>query len=58
MAFIIGFALQLFVIYCPGLNTVVFKFAPLEFVPFIICIGLSLMIVVIMEIAKLIQKKK
>ena len=57
MAFIIGFLLQLFVIYCPGLNTVVFKFEPLSFVQLIISIGLALVIVVIMEVSKLFSEK-
>jgi Ca2+-transporting ATPase len=56
MAFIVGFVLQIFVIYCPGLNTAVFKFSPLEIVPFAISIGLALLIVVIMEISKLISR--
>ena len=56
MAFIIGFALQIFVIYCPGLNTAVFKFSPLEIAPLAISIGLALLIVVIMEISKLISR--
>ena len=57
MAFIIGFALQLIVIYCPGINDV-FKLQALNVGQFFICIGLGLLIVVIMEIAKLVNRKK
>lgn len=56
-AFILGFALQIFVIYCPGVRDL-FEFAPLPFTHFAICIGLSLVIVVIMEISKLIKRLK
>ncbi len=58
MAFIVGFVLQLFVIYCPGLNTIVFKFTPLSLVEFAISVGLSLLMVVFMEISKLISRIK
>ena len=57
MAFIVGFVLQLFVIYCPGLNSAVFKFEALSLVQLLISVGLALVIVVIMEISKLINKK-
>jgi hypothetical protein len=56
MAFIVGFLLQLFVIYCPGLNTVVFKFVALSLPQLLISIALALVIVVIMEVSKLLQK--
>ncbi|MBQ3253210.1 MAG: calcium-translocating P-type ATPase, PMCA-type [Acholeplasmatales bacterium] len=56
-AFIIGFALQVFVIYTPGVQDL-FEFAPMHFKYFAICIGLSLIMVVIMEIYKLILRKK
>lgn len=51
-AFLIGFALQIFVIYCPGVNTI-FQLEGLSFANFMTCIGLSLVMVVIMEIYKL-----
>jgi len=54
-AFIVGFALQVFVIYCPGVQDL-FEFAPLPIEYFAICMGLSLVMVVIMEIAKLVKK--
>lgn len=57
MAFIIGFALQLIVIYCPGINDV-FKLQALNAGQFFICMGLALVIVVIMEISKLVNRKK
>ena len=54
-AFIVGFSLQLLVIYTPGVQNL-FEFVPLTFGYFMICIGLSLVMVVIMEIAKLIKR--
>ena len=56
-AFILGFVLQIFVIYCPGVRDL-FEFSPLTLTNFGICIGLSLIMVVIMEISKLIQRYK
>ncbi len=51
-AFVVGFVLQLTVIYIPGLNTV-FKFTELSIWQLLISLGLSLVIVVVMEIVKL-----
>ncbi len=56
-AFIAGFGLQLIVIYCPGIQDL-FEFAPLSLKYFGISIGLSFVMVVIMEISKLIKKIK
>lgn len=56
-AFIVGFILQIFVIYCPYINDM-FEFVNLPFQYFCISIGLSLVIVVIMEIVKLINRHK
>ena len=56
-AFIVGFGLQIFVIYCPGVRDL-FEFAPMGIEYFGICMGLSLVMVVIMEISKLINNKK
>lgn len=56
-AFILGFTLQIFVIYCPGIKDL-FEFAPLPFSHFAICIGLSLVIVLVMEISKLMNRIK
>ncbi|MBE6138005.1 MAG: calcium-translocating P-type ATPase, PMCA-type [Erysipelotrichaceae bacterium] len=56
-AFVVGFALQIAVIYIPGIQDL-FEFAPLTIGQFGICIGLSLVMVVIMEIAKLVNKVK
>ena len=56
-AFILGFALQVFVIYCPGIRDV-FEFSVLSFECFIISISLSLIIVLIMETVKLINRIK
>ena len=55
-AFVIGFLLQLFVIYTPGVKDL-FKFVSLSFSQFMICISLALIIVVIMEIVKLVNRK-
>ena len=56
-AFILGFALQIIVIYLPGVRDL-FEFTPLSLAQFGICIGLSLVMVVIMEIQKLSQRIK
>ena len=56
-AFILGFTLQVFVIYCPGIREL-FEFIPLPLEYFAISMGLSLVMVVIMEISKLIKKNK
>ena len=57
-AFIIGFVLQLLVIYIPGLNSVVFSLTPLSLVNFIISVGLAFSIVIIIETAKLFGYRK
>ena len=56
-AFIVGFTLQIVVIYTPGVQSL-FEFTPLSFGHFMICIGLSLVMVLIMEIAKLVNRLK
>lgn len=56
-AFIVGFMLQVVVIYIPGLNDL-FEFAPLSLVQFLICMGLSFVMVIIQEIVKLIHRHK
>ncbi len=56
-AFIVGFALQVIVIYTPGIRDL-FEFDPMNIGYFAICMGLSLVMVVIMEISKLINRKK
>lgn len=58
MAFIIGFVLQLLVIYIPGLNTVVFDLVALSPKYLLISISLAFSIVVFMEIAKLFGYRK
>lgn len=58
LSFIVGFLLQLIVIYIPGLNTIIFKVNPLNFECFAICMGLSLIIIIVMEIAKLLGYRK
>ncbi len=56
-AFIFGFTLQIAVIYIPGLNNV-FNMAALSLTQFLICMALSLVIVLVMEISKLISRRK
>lgn len=57
IAFFVGFALTMIVIYVPGINNV-FKTTPLNFTQFMTCFGLATTIVVVMEIAKLIKHNK
>ena len=56
-AFIMGFILQFFVIYCPYVNNV-FNLASLSIIQLFISLGFALVIVVIMEIFKYIKNKK
>ena len=56
-AFIVGFALQILVVYTPGVRDL-FEFYPIDFGYFMITIGLSLVMVVIMEIVKLVNRIK
>ena len=56
-AFIVGFVLQICVVYIPGVQDI-FEFTPLEPHLFLITMGLSLVMVVIMEIVKLINRIK
>ena len=56
-AFLIGFLLQFMVIYCPGINDI-FKLSSLSFPQIAVAFLLSCVIVVIMEIVKLINRKK
>ena len=55
-AFILGFVLQLCVVYIPFINTEVFNFTPIPPHLLAITIGLSLVMVVIMEIVKLVNR--
>ena len=54
-AFLVGLALQLIVIYVPGVNDL-FKVTALDAKYLLICIGLSLVTVVFSEILKAIKK--
>ena len=54
-AFVVGFALQMVIVYTPGLNSL-FKLEALGIKEFGICLALSLMTIVIMEIVKLVRK--
>ena len=56
-AFILGFVLQVCVVYIPGIRDI-FEFTPLPFHLFAITIGLSLVMVAIMEIVKLTSRIK
>ena len=55
LAVIVGFVLQLAVIYIPGLNDKVFKFTGLSIIQLLISVGLALVSIVIVEITKLIR---
>ena len=57
-AFIIGFVLQLLVIYIPVVNTQIFSLAPLGITHLLISVGLAFSMVIIMEIAKLFGYRK
>ena len=54
-AFILGFVLQVCVVYIPGIRDI-FEFYPIPFQYFLITIGLSLIMVVIMEVVKLVNR--
>ena len=56
-AFVVGFGLQILVVYIPGVRDL-FEFYPIDFGYFMITIGLSLVMVVIMEVVKLINRIK
>lgn len=58
LAVLLGFALQLCVIYIPGLNNVVFQFESLSIANLGISVGLAFVIVIVMEIAKLFKNNK
>ncbi len=53
MSFVIGFVLQMAVVYIPGLNTNVFQTVALKWNELLIAIGLAFAMVVIMELYKL-----
>jgi Ca2+-transporting ATPase len=55
-AFILGFVLQMAVVYIPGVNTGVFQTVALQWNELLIAIGLALAMVVIMEVYKLVVK--
>lgn len=57
-AFIVGFLLQIIIIYVPIINSNIFILEPLNILEFIVCICLSLVMTLIMEIYKLIKRKK
>ena len=56
-AFIVGFLLQVLVVYLPGVSDL-FEFYPISIDLFLITMGLSLVMVVIMEIVKLVNRIK
>lgn len=55
LSFVIGFILQLLVIYIPGVNTI-FKFTYLSLGEALIAIGLAFIMVIVMEITKIVEK--
>lgn len=58
LAVLLGFVLQLCVIYIPGVNNVVFQFESLSIANLGISLGLAFVIVIVMEIAKLFKNNK
>ena len=54
-AFLIGFLLQIGLVYIPGVNDI-FKLQTLNLWQFATCIGLSISVIVLMEIYKLIER--
>ena len=62
LAFVIGFVLQMAVVYIPGVNTSIFQTVALKWNELLISVGLALAMVVIMEtykfVAKLVDKSK
>ena len=56
LAFVLGFVLQMAVVYIPGLNTGVFQTVALKWNELLIAIGLAFAMVVIMEVYKLFAK--
>ena len=58
LAVLLGFVLQLCVIYIPGVNNVVFQFESLSIANLGISVGLAFVIVIVMEIAKLFKNNK
>ena len=58
VAFVVGFVLQLLVVYVPGLNTVVFDLVALNPIHLLISVGLAFSMVIFMEIAKLFGYRK
>lgn len=56
LAFVVGFVLQMAVVYIPGVNTNVFQTVALKWNELLIAIGLALAMVVIMEVYKLVVK--
>lgn len=57
-AFILGFVLQLLVIYIPFVNNVIFGLVALNITNLLISVGLAFSIVIIMEIAKVLGYKR
>lgn len=56
LTFVFGFILSVIVLYVPGLNDVIFKFAPLDAKLFFIAIGLAFSLVILTDLYKLILK--
>lgn len=55
MSFIIGFLMQILVIYVPNINNNIFKLAPLDFSNLMICIGLALAVIIITNILSMLK---
>ena len=56
LAFVLGFVLQMAVVYIPGLNTGIFQTVALKWNELLIAVGLAFAMVIIMEIYKLVDK--
>ncbi len=57
LSFIIGFVMQVLVIYLPHINSNIFKLEPLSALNFAICVGLAVLMVIITNVLNLFIKK-
>lgn len=57
ISFIVGFLMQIIVIYVPNVNSNIFKLSPLDLSNLMICIGLALAVIIITNILSLFKNK-
>lgn len=57
ISFIVGFLMQIIVIYVPNVNSNIFKLSPLGLSNLMICIGLALAVIIITNILSLLKNK-